>query len=242
MSVRGFLLLASLTLAQLPFPSAAVGQVAPRPQDASHPLLSGRNAAAAGLILAVTLMSDEGLRGEVQEHRSAGTNSLALVGNALGEPRYVLPALGAGYLAGRLTGNHALSRVALRAGGAAIVAGGLTTALKYAIGRSRPYQGGEADADQFRPFSGWNSFPSGHTTLAFAVATAIADETSDRWSDAALYGVATLTAFARVNDDRHWTSDVLVGALIGHLSARWLSRRQGWLTVGPGTIGTSLDF
>ncbi len=240
MSVRGWLLLASLILAQLPSPVGAVGQVAPRPHDASDPLLSGENAAAAGLILVVTFMSDQGLRGEVQEHRSAGTNSLALVGNVLGEPRYVLPALGAGYLAGRLTGNHALSRVALRAGGAAIVAGGLTTALKYAIGRSRPYQGG--DADEFRPFGGWNSFPSGHTTLAFAVATAIAGETRDRWSDAALYGVATLTAFARVNDDRHWTSDVVVGALVGHLSARWLSRRQGWLTVGLGTIGTSLDF
>lgn len=217
MRVRGFLLISSLTTAQLLPPSCAVGQAAPRPTDLSRTFLSGRNAAA-GFILAAAFMVDEGLRGEAQEYRGEETNALARVGNAFGGPRYVLPALSAAYLAGQLTGNRPLRRVALRAGEAAIVASGITTALKYTVGRRRP--GAGDDGDLFRPFSRWNSFPSGHTTLAFAVATAIADETQDHWSDIALYGAATLTAFARVNNDRHWTSDVLVGALVGHLSAR----------------------
>ncbi len=241
MRVRKLLLITALTMAQLLPASSAVGQATPSPYDLSHPLLSGRNAAAVGLILAATFLGDEGLRGKAQEHRGDGTNSVAQVGNAFGEPRYVLPALSAAYLAGQLTGNRVLSRVALHAGGAAIVASGITIALKYTVGRSRPDRSDEGEA-RFRPFSGWNSFPSGHATLAFAVATAIADETPDHWSDIALYGAATLTAFARVNNDRHWTSDVLVGALVGHLSARWLSRRQGWLTVRPGVVATSLEF
>ncbi len=32
---------------------------------------------------------------------------------------------------------------------------------------------------------------------------------------------------ARVNDDRHWTSDVLTGGLLGHLSGKWVSRKLG---------------
>lgn len=240
MRVRGFLLISSLTMAHLLVPSSASGQAAPRPHDLSHPLLSGTNAAAAGFILAAAFMSDEGLRGEAHERRRDEGHAVARIGNGFGEPRFVLPALGAAYLAGQITGNRDLRRVTLRAGEAAIVASGITTALKYTIGRRRP--GAGDDGDLFRPFSGWNSFPSGHTTLAFAVATAIADETPDHWSDIALYGAATLTAFARVNNDRHWTSDVLVGALVGHLSARWLSRRPGWLTVRPGAIGTSFEF
>jgi PAP2 superfamily len=237
MDVREFLLVTAIAAAT---PSSSAGQDAPGPQDLSSPLLSGTHAAAAGLVLALTFMADPGLRGEVQEQRGRTGNSLAALGNVLGQPRYMLPALGAGYVVGQIAGSRSLSRAALRAGSAAIFASGITTALKYSVGRNRPTQGD--DGDEFRPFSGWTSFPSWHTTFAFAVATTLAHETPDRWSDIGLYGFATLTAFARVNDDRHWTSDVIVGALVGHLSARWLARRQGWLQAGPGSIGVSMGF
>jgi hypothetical protein len=68
----------------------------------------------------MTLVGDQGLRGEFQEHRGNTTNSVAAVGNALGDPRYLLPAFGTGYLVGQVIGDQALSRVALRAGGAAL--------------------------------------------------------------------------------------------------------------------------
>ena len=238
MRIRGLLLLASFTLVHGPASSLA-GQATIPPAENPHPLISGRQILSASLILTMTLMGDQGLRGEIQEHRGNTTNSVAGVGNALGDPRYLLPALGAGYLVGQLVGDEGLSRVVLHAGGAALIAGGITTVVKFAVGRSRPGQ--TDDADVFQPFSGRNSFPSGHTTLAFAVATAIADETEDGWSDVLLYGIASATAFARLNNDRHWTSDVLAGALVGHLSARWLSRRSG-LRAGPGTIGITLQF
>jgi len=236
MRARGFLLSILVTLAPLLPHGGLVGQTAPRP----GPLLSERTAGVAGLILVVSLLGDQGLRSEVLEHRTDATGAAARVGNAFGDPRYVLPALGAGFVAGRLAGSPRLSRVALHAGEAAIVAGGIATALKLALGRRRP--SGDGDADEFRPFSGWNSFPSGHTAVAFAVATAIADETPDLWSDAALYGIAGLTGMARLNDDRHWISDVFAGALVGHLSARWLARGRGSLTVGPAGIAASVAF
>jgi membrane-associated phospholipid phosphatase len=221
-------------------PAGALAQAEIGPAEAPPSVLSGKTAAVAGLVLAATLIADQNLRGQVQEHRGKTSNAVARVGNGFGEPRYVLPVIGAGLLVGQLTGQRSVTRVALRAGGAMAIAGGITTAAKFMIGRSRPR--GDGDADLFRPLSGWSSFPSGHTAVAFALATAIADETRDPWSDAALYGAATLTALARLNDDRHWTSDVFVGALAGHLSARWLSRRPGGLRIRPAGVTMSIEF
>lgn len=238
MSLRTALLVSAALTSVLP--SAGVAQLVDQPRPSSHRFISAQQAAISALVLFATAFGDEGVREEVQGFRSSGTNSLAGVGNAIGSPLYVFPVLGAGYLAGRLTGSSSLSRLSVRAGTAAIVASGITTALKYSIGRTRP--AGDGDSDVFRPFSGSTSFPSGHVTLAFAVATVIADETKDSWSDVALYGAATLTGFARMNDDRHWASDVLAGALVGHLTARWLDRRGGSLNVGPRAVGVSLTF
>lgn len=221
-------------------PAAALAQVESGPAQSPPSVLSGKTAAVAGFVLAASLIADQGLRGQIQEYRGKTSNAVARVGNGFGEPRYVLPVIGAGLLMGQLTGQGSVTRVALRAAGAMAIAGGITTVVKFAIGRNRPR--GDGDADQFRPLSGWNSFPSGHTAVAFAVATAIAEETRDPWSDAALYGAATLTALARLNDDRHWISDVFVGALVGHLSARWLSRRRGGLGIRPTGLTMSLEF
>jgi membrane-associated phospholipid phosphatase len=221
------------------WPAAGLAQVEVGSQK-PPPVLSRGAAVAAGLVLAATLMGDQGLRGEIQEYRGVTSNSMAQVGNAFGDPRYVLPALGAGFLASRLLGDAATARATLRVGGAVALAGGITSAVKLLTGRNRPQ--GDGDPDQFKPFSGRNSFPSGHTAVAFALATALAHETPDRWSDAVFYGTATLTAFARLNDDRHWTSDVIAGALVGHLSARWLTVRRGGLTASPGTVALSIEF
>jgi membrane-associated phospholipid phosphatase len=221
-------------------PAGALAQGEIGPGESPSSTLSGRTVAVAGFVLAATLIADESLRGQVQGHRGETSNALARIGNGFGEPRYVLPVIGAGIVAGQLTGRSSVTRAALRASGAVAIASGITGAVKFVIGRSRPQ--GDGDADLFRPLSGWNSFPSGHAAVAFALATAIADETGDPWSDAALYGAATLTAMARLNDDRHWTSDVFVGALVGHLSARWLSRRTGVVRIRPTGVTMSLEF
>ena len=238
MNLRATLLVSGALTSFLP--PAAAAQVVEPPFHHSRSFISVQEAAVSGLVLFATAFGDEGLQEEVQDFRSSGTNSLARVGNAFGSPFFVFPVIGVGYLAGRLSDNSSLTRLSVRAGTAVVLSSGIATVLKYSIGRTRPFQGG--DSDHFRPFSGETSFPSGHTTLAFTLATIIADETKDSWSDVALYSAATLTGFARMNDDRHWASDVLAGALIGHLTARWVDRRGGLFNVGPRSVGVSLTF
>ncbi len=245
MTARRSVAIAALALHASLFSVPAVAQTdlvpsAVAPAHHPSPLLSGKTAAVAGLLFAGALLGDHEFREEAQEHRGTTTNSVARLGNSLGEWRFVIPALSAGYLAGEIAGSSDLKRVILHAGAAAALATGVTSSLKYTIGRTRPSVSG--NPIQFRPFSGSNSFPSGHTAVAFAIATSIADETDDSWSDIALYGAATLTAMSRVNDDRHWTSDVLIGGLIGHLSGRWVSKRMGPVRVMPGAVTVNLEF
>ena len=162
------------------------------------------------------------------------------MGNTFGDWRVLAPALGAGYLAGEIAGSNAVKGTILRAGAAVALATGISSGLKYTIGRNRPDIAGTNL--EFRPFSGSNSFPSGHTAAAFAIATAVADQTTDGWSDYLLYGAAGLTAISRINDNRHWTSDVLIGALIGHLSAKWVSRQMGPVRIAPTGVTVNLKF
>lgn len=245
MTARGPLAIAALAFHATLLPLAATAQtetvptIVP-PATVSSPLISRKTATVAGLLFAATMLGDRGLRMEAQEHRGTTSNSVARLANNFGDWKVVVPALTAGYLTGELAGSSRLKRVFLHAGAAAALATGVTTSLKYAIGRTRPPFAG--DPDQFRPFSGASSFPSGHTTVAFAIATSIAEETDDNWSDVVLYGAATLTAMARVNDDRHWASDVLIGGLIGHLSGRWVSRKLGPVRVVPGGVVGNIQF
>lgn len=66
-----------------------------------------------------------------------------------------------------------------------------------------------------------SSFPSGHTTSAFAVATVFATMYKDRpWIPAVSYSAATLVGLSRITENRHWATDVAVGAALGFLAGR----------------------
>jgi membrane-associated phospholipid phosphatase len=84
-----------------------------------------------------------------------------------------------------------------------------------------------------RPDTGeLNSFPSGHTSQAFAAATFMAKEYGGRsvWYSIGAYTVATGVGAMRILNNRHWVSDVLVGAGIGILSTNlvYLTHQYKW--------------
>lgn len=68
--------------------------------------------------------------------------------------------------------------------------------------------------------SGFNSFPSGHTTTAFAAAEFMRREYKDvsLWYGIAGYGAAAATGILRLYNNKHWVSDVVAGAGFGILS------------------------
>lgn len=115
-----------------------------------------------------------------------------------------------------------------------LTAGVLSTAGKYLSGVQRPYytdllsnKKGPIFRGPFYPFkkqldqSDFSSFPSGHTTVAFAAATVYALEYRDKPLIPIIsYGAATLIGLSRITENKHWPTDVLVGAILGYLSGR----------------------
>jgi membrane-associated phospholipid phosphatase len=69
--------------------------------------------------------------------------------------------------------------------------------------------------------SDYASFPSGHTTAAFAAATVYAMEYKDKPLIPILsYTAATLIGLSRMTENQHWPIDVMAGAMLGYLSGR----------------------
>jgi membrane-associated phospholipid phosphatase len=115
-----------------------------------------------------------------------------------------------------------------------ITAGALQVVIKFLAGETRPsYYGPEQVASPrfLGPFSKiqrdatgrktYSSFPSGHTTVAFAAATVFASEYRDQPIIPIIaYTAASLIGISRITENMHWTTDVFVGAALGYLSGK----------------------
>ncbi len=116
-------------------------------------------------------------------------------------------------------------------GALAFAASGLLEfTVKHLAGRPRPDAALPAmmlTGPSFAPDV--DSFPSGHATSVFAVATVFAVFYPRlRWP---LYGLAITIALGRVYLERHYLSDVMAGALIGTVIASLVVRHAGRLGV-----------
>ena len=119
--------------------------------------------------------------------------------------------------------------------------------FKYAAGRQGPDQ--TTDVNRWR--AGGNSFPSLHTTGAFAIGTVLAESGNDdyRWARRLIgYGAASFTVYERLDHNAHWLSDTVAGAVLGAASARFAmnrslsSRQKSTLEVTPLTRGAMIRY
>ena len=133
------------------------------------------------------------------------------------------------YAYGRFGGHPQAADLGLHATEAVVLALGVTGVLKGAIGRSRPYVTHDSLPFDFHAFKGYtgedySSLPSAHTAIGFAAAAAVTSELARTWPGhtafvaPVLYGTATAVGLARMYTDKHWASDVALGAGIGILS------------------------
>ncbi|MFT4033921.1 MAG: phosphatase PAP2 family protein [Siphonobacter sp.] len=124
-------------------------------------------------------------------------------------------ALGAVGIKGKHTFKDQLILTAL----SQLLSQSLTQGIKHFVAYPRP-NGSEN-----------NSFPSGHTSMAFTGATLLSKEYGQRsiWYSIAGYGVASGVASFRVLKDRHWTADVLFSAGLSMASTEAVYRCYPWI-------------
>ena len=138
------------------------------------------------------------------------------------------------FVVGRAIGHPHVADTGLHTFESILLAESITTLTKGVAGRARPYA---SPRDPFnygfgRGFHGdeHQSMPSGHTSAAFAAAAAGASEVGHWWPQhrtlaaVTLYSAASLVGISRMYNNKHWASDVVVGAGIGAFS--------GWKVVG----------
>jgi membrane-associated phospholipid phosphatase len=187
-------------------------------------------AVALGGISALMLL-DEPAQRFAQRNRGTGSDNVANVVRHFGQPDvYGTVTLGLAAV-GLATHNPRLTGAAKRIGASLLFTGLATEGAKETLGRPRPNQ--SLDADGYDPFSGQVSMPSGHTSMAFALATSLSDEIHRPWATVGLYGMATAVGWSRINDNRHWLSDVATGALIGITSSKLITGRWRIFGVRP---------
>jgi hypothetical protein len=120
---------------------------------------------------------------------------------------------GSFYVVGRITDNEKARETGLLVAEAAADGTIVAQALKYIARRPRP--GSDSGHGAF--FEGGSSFPSAHSTVAWAMAAVVAHEyKGHRWVALSAYGVAALVGAARFAGHEHFLSDVLVGSVIGY--------------------------
>ncbi len=261
-------------LAALLTASAAAAQAADSAKGPVPPFFTYRDALMAGafaLGTAAMFPIDKSFAGQIQRqsiqenrvlHDAAGF--FRFMGQPF--PQIAGPVL---YGVGRLTHQRRMAALGLHGMEAMVLSTGLTGVAKITLGRARPYVYHDSNSTNFgfmRGFKGrdFQSFPSGHTTTAFAVASAVTAETS-HWADQShwfngskiligtvMYGGASLIGLSRSYHNDHWVSDIVAGAAVGTFSGIKVvrydyrhpqNRLDRWLlsfSVTPGPAGSAL--
>lgn len=174
---------------------------------------------------------DQDIHNWIQERRSSTSGDISRFVKPTGNGFFLGSSLTALYVTGEIIDDAKLRKIALLGLESWIITGVVVWSMKFLIGRARPHE--EETSTAFHPFSfrsRYLSFPSGHASAAFAVATTIADHSEKFIVDALAYSLAFLVGISRVHDGKHWASDVFIGAAIGHLISKKISaahRQEG---------------
>jgi membrane-associated phospholipid phosphatase len=218
-------------LLSLVAPASIQAQLTPNhtQQTDSIPNAGWRNVAVGAAVLAATFLVDAPIANVFESPHSASAASAANTFDKFGEMTGIGVVVGGLGIASLVTRDHHVLSATIRTAASVALATGVTQVLKYVVGRERPYVDPDRDALDFHLFkgtpSGTPSFPSGHSSTAFALATSLGDAIDKDWARVALFGLAAGTGWARLQQQQHWVTDVVAGAAVGIVSAKFANGR-----------------
>jgi len=171
--------------------------------------------------------------------RASRLGALESAGDNAGRSLLVASAVGGLLTAGQIQSDSRFRRFTYDLAQAAALTSLITSGLKVAVDRRRP------SGDSYV------SFPSGHTSSAFTIATVTAEHYGV-WAAIPGYLGASLVAASRLDSEKHYLSDVVAGATIGYIVGRTAVRqgdqryqRLTWtpiLSPGTRTVGLGVTW
>jgi membrane-associated phospholipid phosphatase len=218
----------------------AAGASATRADSSPSPLFTYRDAVVAGAFVGATIIAFP-LDKRIAHHlENPGAQENKFFNHAAtGLEEFTSPGaylIGGGlYLIGRFGNFGRLDDLGLHGTEAVVVGDAMTYLLKGVVGRSRPFVTLDTNPHDFNFGRGfrsdnYSSFPSGHSTTAFAAAAAVTAETGRWWPRSTwvvgpvMYAGATMVGLSRMYHNKHWASDVALGAAIGTFSGQKVSQ------------------
>ena len=226
--------------------SGEAARVVTTPVDTDENGLLGTLATAGAVGL--TYVYDGNIRGKVQGIKSRTLDKATDAGDILGNPFLHVGVAASVYIGAIIADSPKYKELGEMLGESVLLADATTFVLKQAIGRGRPFAAGEKDS--FRPFqfkSDYDSMPSMHTSSSFAMASVLASTSESYLTKLSYYAAATFVGFSRIYKDKHWASDIVLGAAVGELCGRIVTRyhvEQGGrkFSIAPMATGNSVSL
>lgn len=186
----------------------------------------------AGGVLAATggaLLYDEKIRSYNERHRSETWRHVSQDVTHFGDVKYQVPVIAGFYAGGLVFGSMPMRKIAADATEASVIAAFLINpAICFLTGRALP--AAHEEPSKFLPFHLHRfSFPSGHTSAAFALASVIDIDLRSSfgyWQTPLVYGMAVSVAHSRVYNDKHYLSEVILGGAIGWSIGTWIASKD----------------
>lgn len=203
----------------------------------SYPLASASVAGA----LALGFALDREIRSDLKNVHGRTLDRAADAGTFAGDPYLHLGLAAVLYTAGAVAEAPRFQEVGSKIGEALVLADLSGALLKEAVGRGRPETG--VRNDRFSPFSfaeRYQSLPSMHTASSFALAHVLSRESDSLTVRILCYTAAGFVGFSRLYQDKHWASDVVLGAALGELAGSAVTNyRARKVTLTPMVSGTT---
>lgn len=180
------------------------------------------------IITTATLMPlDDGIRKEMSKNHDNTKDKITDFGNAYGNLITPVVVGGGFYSYGLFFKDGYTLETGRMIFEAVLFSGIITNITKVISGRSRPYtERGPYFFNMFTLSEGSLSFPSGHTTVAFAMSSVLSNRIHNIYATIGLYSLSTLTALSRIYYDKHWASDVVLGSAIGYFVGDCISSEK----------------
>lgn len=180
---------------------------------------------AVGGVVVITSFFDEDIRNEFSGHGNRNSDRIAEAASVAGDPFLHLALSASVYGGGVLADSTRYKNLGEMFGEAVILADASTLILKQSIGRGRPSV--TSSSSEYKPFKfqgDYDSMPSMHTASSFAMASVMASQAESIYISVSSYLAASFVGLSRIYQEKHWASDVLLGAAIGELCGRTVTR------------------
>jgi hypothetical protein len=185
-----------------------------------------------GMATTATIAADRGAATTLRDLSHTNTlDGVMNVAREYGDTKFAFIFPAGVYIGGLVSGNDDIRVTGRQVFQALLYSSIVTQSLKWVIGRSRPDAGNDPFEARLIDFSEPRddrvfSMPSGHSTVAFAISSVLAQRIHNTYASIGLYGLATTTAISRLYHNRHWLSDVFVGAVIGTATGIFVTTRD----------------